>query len=161
MNGQFHSPTIGALSKERVIGEVLSFIDQESKERYEIIIGTDSEGNGKADFVTAMILYRVGKGGRYFWTRTCRTNINSLRHKIQEEATLSLILAQEVLGELRKHWGEAVPSNCDLQIHVDVGRNGPTRDMIKEVVGMVRGNGFNVKTKPESFGASCVADRHV
>ena len=33
--------------------------------------------------------------------------------------------------------------------------------MIKEVVGMVTGNGFTAKTKPYSFGASTVADKHV
>jgi len=37
---------------------------------------------------------------------------------------------------------------------------GPTREMIKEVVGMVNGNGFTAKTKPESYGAFVVADKH-
>jgi predicted RNase H-related nuclease YkuK (DUF458 family) len=32
--------------------------------------------------------------------------------------------------------------------------------MIKEVVGMVTGNGFKARTKPESYGASNVADKH-
>jgi predicted RNase H-related nuclease YkuK (DUF458 family) len=31
--------------------------------------------------------------------------------------------------------------------------------MIKEVVGMVAGNGYRAKTKPESFGAFAVADK--
>ena len=48
----------------------------------------------------------------------------------------------------------------DLEIHVDVGTVGPTREMIKEVVGMVTGSGYTAKTKPESFGASVVADKH-
>jgi predicted RNase H-related nuclease YkuK (DUF458 family) len=32
--------------------------------------------------------------------------------------------------------------------------------MIREVVGMVVGNGYTAKTKPESFAASSVADKH-
>jgi predicted RNase H-related nuclease YkuK (DUF458 family) len=32
--------------------------------------------------------------------------------------------------------------------------------MIKEVVGMVNGSGFEAKTKPESWAASSVADKH-
>jgi hypothetical protein len=32
--------------------------------------------------------------------------------------------------------------------------------MIAEVVSMIKGNGYEVKTKPDSFGASKVADRH-
>ena len=48
----------------------------------------------------------------------------------------------------------------DFEIHVDVGTVGPTRELIKEVTGMVRANGFSVKTKPESWGASTIADKH-
>jgi predicted RNase H-related nuclease YkuK (DUF458 family) len=47
-----------------------------------------------------------------------------------------------------------------LEIHIDVGDVGPTREMIKEVVGMVTGNGFTAKTKPESFGAFSLADKN-
>jgi predicted RNase H-related nuclease YkuK (DUF458 family) len=32
--------------------------------------------------------------------------------------------------------------------------------MIKEVIGLIRGNGFEPKIKPESFVASVVADRY-
>jgi predicted RNase H-related nuclease YkuK (DUF458 family) len=45
-------------------------------------------------------------------------------------------------------------------IHADVGENGQTKDMIKEVVGLIKGNGFEPKIKPESFVASTVADRY-
>lgn len=32
--------------------------------------------------------------------------------------------------------------------------------MITEVVGMIRGSGYDVKIKPQSYGASKVADRY-
>jgi hypothetical protein len=47
-----------------------------------------------------------------------------------------------------------------IEIHVDVGQDGPTRDMIQELVGMIIAHGYAAKTKPESFAASKVADRH-
>ncbi len=47
-----------------------------------------------------------------------------------------------------------------MEIHVDVGNNGPTRSLIKEIVGMIEGMGFVAKVKPDSFGASRVAHRH-
>jgi len=34
------------------------------------------------------------------------------------------------------------------------------KKLINEIVGMIKGSGFAVKTKPESYGASSVADRH-
>ena len=45
-------------------------------------------------------------------------------------------------------------------IHADVGEQGETKDMIKEVVGLIRGNGFEPKIKPEAYIASVVADRY-
>jgi predicted RNase H-related nuclease YkuK (DUF458 family) len=45
-------------------------------------------------------------------------------------------------------------------IHADVGENGQTKDMIKEVTGLIKGNGFEPKIKPEAFVASIVADRY-
>lgn len=159
----FHNPTLGKMNLKKVIQEILSFMEVDPKRRYDIVVGTDSEGNGKVDFVTAIVVHRIGKGGRYFWKREFRNNINHLRPKIYQETNFSLETAQELLAGLRKHWqnGNGSPSNYNLEIHVDIGENGKTRDMIKEVVGIVRGNGFNVKTKPESYGASNVADKHI
>jgi len=45
-------------------------------------------------------------------------------------------------------------------IHADIGEKGATQDMIKEIVGLIRGNGFEPKIKPEAFAASIIADRY-
>ena len=70
---------------------------------------------------------------------------------------MSLDCAQLIVPEIRKLIS---PAKYDLEIHIDVGPLGPTREMIREVVGMVNGNGFTAKTKPDSWGASKVADKH-
>ena len=80
-----------------------------------------------------------------------------LRDKIYTETLNSLEVAQEIVPRLRQL---VTPAKYDLEIHIDVGPLGPTREMIREVVGMVNGNGFTAKTKPESWGASTVADKH-
>lgn len=51
-------------------------------------------------------------------------------------------------------------SHLDLEIHLDIGMNGPTRDLIKEMVGRVSGLGFTVKIKPCSTAASSLANRY-
>jgi len=64
---------------------------------------------------------------------------------------------REVLKEKTKN------KNYNYQlryIHADIGENGATKDMIKEVIGLIKGNGFEPKIKPESFAASVVADRY-
>lgn len=48
----------------------------------------------------------------------------------------------------------------NLEIHVDVGQHGKTKEIIDEVVGMIIGSGFEVRTKPDSYGASTVADKY-
>lgn len=75
---------------------------------------------------------------------------------LHQEALLSIDFAKFLVEGLL----ENNLLDLDLEIHVDVGKVGETREIITEVVGMVRGSGFEVKTKPESFGASKVADRH-
>ena len=48
----------------------------------------------------------------------------------------------------------------NLEIHVDIGKNGPTKELIDEVVGMILGSGLAVRIKPEAYAASAVADKH-
>ena len=73
-----------------------------------------------------------------------------------EEATMSLEMAETVVALLHK---DGV-TKYDVEIHVDIGKFGDTRVMITEIVGMIRGSGYTVKTKPESYAASKVADRY-
>lgn len=154
---QFHSPTLGELSLGAVIERIRGYMEEAPDYKYRLIIGTDSAGKNHAgvDFVTALVVHRIGAGGIYFWKKEFAT-VHSLRERIYKEATLSLEFAQELLEILRSEKF----LEYDFEIHVDIGKEGETRDMIAEVVGMIRGSGFEVKTKPESYGASKVADRH-
>ena len=75
---------------------------------------------------------------------------------------LSLKLAMKLRESIEKKLEKIRPKNYkNLEIHTDIGQVGETREMIKEIVGMVRGNGFEVKIKPEAFGASSVADYYL
>jgi hypothetical protein len=109
--------------------------------------------------VTAILVHRKGFGGKYFWRRKDVSNIHTLREKIYTETLESLSFALYFVPLLRRMLVGEIPS-YNLEIHIDVGEFGDTRDMIKEVVGMVTGNGFVAKTKPYSYGASSVADKH-
>lgn len=154
----FHSPTYGVLTLEAVREKVLKFMECDPDRKYQLVIGSDSQPkNGQgADFVTAIVVHRIGMGGIYFWKRIIEKKQMVLRHRIYQEAVLSLNCAQELLEVFRK---DGV-TKYDVEIHVDIGKYGQTREMIAEIVGMVRGSGFTVKIKPESYGASKVADRH-
>jgi hypothetical protein len=146
------------LTMSRVVNEIVGFMRADLTRCYKVTIGTDSDIlSGRADFVTAVVVHRVGNGGRYFWRRIENEKMHTLRERIIREVLISLDIAKGVLSELKKF---PLP-DFDFEIHIDVGENGPTKAMIKEVVAMVRANNFEAKTKPESYAASNVADRHV
>lgn len=147
------------LDIKSVARELIYFIKQDENRRYKIVVGSDSEGwSGEAvDFVTAIVIHRVGNGGRYFWRRVEFEKFYTLRDRIIQEVLLSLEVAKEILSALKGF--ESV--KFDFEIHVDIGENGETKSMIQEVVGMIRAYNFEARTKPESYAASNVADRYV
>jgi predicted RNase H-related nuclease YkuK (DUF458 family) len=162
VNGHYKSPSYGLLSPKRMIEKISDFVEEDRHSFYSLIIGTDSQtkhinSHSEIDYVTAIVIYRKGKGGRYFWRRVRRHKIPVLRDKIYTETLISLEIAEKIVPKIRQ---KISPAKYDLEIHIDVGALGPTRTMIKEVVGMVNGNGFTAKTKPDSWGASSVADKH-
>ena len=156
-----NSPSLGRISFIRMIEELRNYISADDKRNYTIIIGTDSQQYMQTDFVTAIVIHRVGAGGRYFWIREKQDNLHFLRQRIYLEALKSLEVAQFMMSYIKEILKEEKDkSRFNIEIHVDIGENGKTKEMIKEVVGMIRGNGFEVKTKPLGYGAFVVADKH-
>ncbi|MBU1255844.1 ribonuclease H-like YkuK family protein, partial [Patescibacteria group bacterium] len=122
----FLSPTQGRMELTKVAKEISSYINQDSQRKYRLIVGTDSNGDKKADFVTAIIVCRVGRGGRYFWKKTNgNKTFHTIRDRIYQEVTLSLQTAQDILGELESSLKPDQQPDYDFQIHIDVGQKGP------------------------------------
>ncbi len=156
-HNQFHSSIGIKFTPEQIIAEIIRFMKEDDKRQYKILIGTDSEStNDKVDFVTAIVVHRVGNGGRYFWRRILSERIVTLRDRIWQEVLMSLDVSKEFIS-LAKNYD--IP-HFDFEVHIDVGENGDTREMIQELVGVVRANNFEARTKPDSYAASKVADRH-
>jgi hypothetical protein len=153
---EFINPTKGKLTFEEMFKEIISFIQEEPKELYHLIVGTDSLPGEEVHFVTAVIIHRIGYGGRYFYRRILNSHMKSLRQRIFHEATLSLETASLITSQLSKNGVSELP----IEIHIDIGTKGETKQLIKEVVGMITSSGYAAKIKPESFGASKVADKH-
>lgn len=145
---------------EDMLLDLKQYMLDDQKRNYSIVIGTDSQQHIKTDIVTAIVIHRVGAGGRYFWVREQKDNFSSLRHRIYMEALRSLEMAEVMTKSIYNILKKEDNLRFNIEIHVDIGENGPTRDMIKEVVGMIRGNGYEVKIKPFSYGAFVIADRH-
>lgn len=170
VKSQFFSPTDGEVDQENVIVTIIEFIHEDTKATYNLAIGTDSHAKDdpsatiltvkpkNVEFVIALVIHRKGHGGRYFWQKRTVDRIATLRDRIYMETMLSVNFAQRFIPQLKMALTNGEKYN--LEIHIDVGEKGETREMIKEVVGIVVGNGFTAKTKPDSYGASIVADKH-
>lgn len=140
--------------------EILLYIKEKPTHQYEISIGSDSPGfSGKPiSIVTALTVRRIKNGGRYFYTRGRPAMYHQIRDRIYAETMSSIMLAQEIRGRLGDVLGDDI--FWEDQIHIDVGNKGLSRNFVDEVVGMVKGYNFTAVTKPNSYVASSVADRH-
>lgn len=154
--GEFISPSLGALTIDEMFLRLVEYMRSDTSGRYNLIIGTDSFLNSRTLFVSAVIIHKVGHGGRYFYKKVPKRKIDNLRQRIFHETAMSIELASVIRTKLSENGFKRLP----VEIHLDVGMNGDTKDIVKEVVGMVTGSGYAAVTKPGSFGASKVADRH-
>jgi len=161
LNGHFFNPTKGNVKTERVADELINYISEKPEKFYDIIVGCDSSSEEEPHFPLAVVVLRVGEGGRFFLKKIAYKGrkFYNYKQRILEEVFLSCQMALYLKENFDK---KMQGKNFRYQfryIHADVGENGKTKDMIKEVTGFIKGNGFEPKIKPESFVASTVADR--
>ncbi len=134
------------------------------KASYEVIVGCDSPSTDKPFFPIAVVVLRTGAGGRFF-LKKMRYDDNFLKrfvfwkNRILQEVYLSCELALALREVLEQKNTQGFKYQFQY-IHADVGEHGKTKEMVKEVTGMIKSNGFEPRIKPYSFAASNVADRY-
>jgi len=164
LEGNFYNPTKGSLKIDKVVDELIDYISEKPEKFYDIIVGCDSSSGEEPNFPVAVVVLRVGEGGRFFLKKISYKDrkFHSWKQRILEEVYLSCQAAlylKEQFEIKTKGLNSQGFQNQFRYIHADVGENGKTKDMIREVTGLIKGNGFVPKIKPESFVASTVADR--
>ena len=168
LNGYFYNPTCGNLTLRGVMEEILNYMKEKPDKFYDIIVGCDSSSGDDPHFPVAVVILRKGEGGRFFLKKINyppdiqKKKFSNWKMRILEEVLLSCQLALFLKEKFEKKIkNNPLSFNYQLRyIHADIGENGQTKDMIKEVTGLIRGNGFEPKIKPESYVASTVADRY-
>jgi predicted RNase H-related nuclease YkuK (DUF458 family) len=160
LQGHFYNPTKGNMKIDQVIKELFNYISEKPEKFYDIIVGCDSSSGEEPYFPIVIVILRMGEGGRFFLRKVNYKDrkFYSWKTRVLEEVLLSCQIALFLREKIEKK----ITNNFRYQfryIHADVGENGQTKDMVKEVVGLIRGNGFEPKIKPEAFVATSVADR--
>ena len=163
-NGHFFSPSKGNLSLEEVIKEIFGYMQESPEYQYEIVVGCDSPSSDRPFFPIALVVLRTGAGGRFFLKKmqyddNFLRKMSFWRNRILQEVYLSCELALSLREVLEKENKLGLKYQFQY-IHADVGERGKTREMVKEVVGLIKSNGFEPRIKPLSFAASSIADRY-
>lgn len=124
---------------------------------YEIFVGTDSQlhkKKHKVKYVTCIVLYKKGRGGRIFLHSEWQRTAESLRERLTKEVWMSL--------ETCFHLQEVLPLNAEIVVDLDLNKNPDHKssDYAQALAGMVTSQGFKCRLKPHSWAAMSVADRY-
>ncbi len=161
----FHNTHQEKLTFDEMFTRILNFIRDDPDSSYRIAIGTDSQVKQKSYFVTGILVHRVGRGAIGFLRETViPRNIKSLREKIVLETTftqeIAFMFTPQYLDKLYEVlFANGYHDHLNLEIHLDIGLQGPTKEYIKEMIHRVSGLGFDIKIKPFAVAASSFADR--
>lgn len=163
-NGHFFSPSKGNLSLDEMIKEIFGYMQAAPENQYEVVVGCDSPSSEKPFFPIAVVVLRTGFGGRFFLKKMHYSDEFLKRfvfwkNRILQEVYLSCELALSLREILEKENRFGLKYQFQY-IHADVGEQGKTKEMVKEVVGLIKSNGFEPCIKPQSFAATVVADRY-
>lgn len=153
---------------KEVIEEMIGYIKEKPEKFYDVIVGCDSSSGEEPHFPVVVAILRKGEGGRFFlkkvkYPSSVNKKFVNWRTRILEEVLLSCDLALFLRDDFQKKVQAINNEKLRYQfryIHADIGENGQTKDMVKELTGLIRGNGFEPKIKPEAYIASVVADRY-
>lgn len=155
------SITYGDVDLDRIVQIIDDLVSTHPNDNYQIIVGTDSQNFDKTKIVVVIAVIRESKGGIFFYDITKVDRINNIKQKLMAETGISVDYATRLMEAFDKHYEETGfdYTNLHFSIHVDAGFNGPTKDVIPEIVGWIKACGWDVHVKPESYVASSIADK--
>lgn len=160
----FLRPNGEYVTKEQVFKLIAQYIASDPHSEYEITVGTDSQSGHKTKMVEVIVARRMGSGGIFFYRTSYVDRINNLRQKIQEETQRSLALADSLLEAIECQLIDIGMNlnnlSINFKIHCDVGQEGETNALIKEIVGWVHSMGYECCIKPTSYAASTIANKY-
>ena len=156
------SITYGEVSLKQIVRIIDEYVSKNPNGDYQVIIGTDSQNFDKTKIVLVIAVLQVSKGGIFFYDISKVDRISNIKQKLYKETQMSLDCATELMTEFENYFDETGFDYTKLgfSIHVDAGMNGPTKEVIPEIVGWVKSMGYDVHVKPESFVASTIADKY-
>lgn len=148
-----------SISIDDMYKDINDFINRKPNYEYKIIIGTDSMVYSNCTlYITAVTLQRIGNGAIIFYVPKNEKTVY-FSNRLINEVNMSVQMANEIIIPKCLEYGIYYP----IEIHIDVGNKGKSKNIKNIAIGYAKGCGFNeedIKIKPEAFGATNVADRY-
>ncbi|MDM5156172.1 ribonuclease H-like YkuK family protein [Bacillus sp. DX1.1] len=170
MNGEhrFYNLSEQNMDFERVFTHICNFIERDPRNLYRLSIGTDSQAHQKyTRFITAIHLHRVGKGA---WGCLRQKAIHKKPPTLREKIYLETQFSQEIAclftpDHIRQIWDLLHPYGHEgagfvMEIHLDIGNDGLTKEFILDMTMKVRAMGLTPKIKPDAYAAFSYANRY-
>jgi len=163
---RFFNSTQKNMSLDCVVSNIKSFIAAKPDGKYRLAVGTDSQVRGRYTcFATGIHIHRIGQGAWCCVNKIieCKRYV-ILKEKISKETIITYeivsMLNDQLMDFLCDYTVRYKHFDCRLEAHIDVGTNGETRKLIREMVGYFEGMGIDAKIKPYAFVASSYANRY-
>lgn len=156
------SPTHGEVSMQTIASIIAQKTVQAEPGEFELVIGTDSQNFDKTKIVVVISLYHVGHGGIFFYDIQHVHRINNVGQKLLFETRLSLECVTALVAEfeaLKQSGAYDYEKHLTLAIHVNAGENGPSRQVIPQVVSWIASCGYQAVVKRDSFAACSIANK--
>ncbi|WP_158734683.1 ribonuclease H-like YkuK family protein [Alteribacillus sp. YIM 98480] len=167
---RFHNLSNKNMSFAEVYHHIETFMKQNPQAQYRLMIGTDSQVHRKSTrFVTGIVIRREGHG---VWAclkkHEVKRRIEHLHEKVSTETLLTEEVAQlftpkrkqKLLQLIMPHIDEG--SSFTFEGHLDVGKGqrNKTKIYVEEMMARLKVYGMKARVKPDSFVASCYANRY-
>ncbi|ALC80885.1 MULTISPECIES: ribonuclease H-like YkuK family protein [Bacillus] len=165
---RFYNLSEDQMSMQDVIHRLKSFILRDPRSAYVLSIGTDSQVHQEyTKFITAVHLHRIGRGA---WGCLKHTVIKRPIHSLREKISLETAYSQEITAIFLEKYFEEITdlllpftgegADLTLEVHLDVGKKGQTKELIQEMTGRITAMGIEAKIKPDSYTAFSYANRY-
>ncbi|WP_071394933.1 ribonuclease H-like YkuK family protein [Bacillus tuaregi] len=154
---------------EHAFNKIIKFMNLDRNGNYRLMIGTDSQVHVQyTRFITGIVILNEGKGA---WACIRKVivprRMRMLHERISKETSLTEEIVTMFTEERINRMIDIVLPNIyrgasfTMEGHLDIGagNRNKTRAFVEEMVERIESMGIEPKIKPNSFVASCYANR--
>lgn len=158
------------MSFDAVFKRIQEFMWNEPRANYRLMFGTDSQVHpNETVFITGIVIQREGKGA---WACIRRVVVPRQITNLHEKISYETSLTEEVVSLFDEHRKNQLidivlphiykGASFTIEGHIDIGsgKKNKTRLFVREMTARIESMGLQPKIKPESFVASCYANRY-